>query len=317
MILPGDLGLRAAGLTLALGLAGCAEIGANLPDFTNSPETATPPAPAAELVAAESSLAPDTFEATGTTIWDGGSTLQGVWFAHPLAQRAQRVRVRNDETGRDVEGALFRRDPALAGPSIIVSSDAARALGLTPGSPTELTIVALRAGPAPAPVNRSTTTPSTPAAVESAPLAPPAAQAMAAPPPVEAPPVKASAAPEAGDAPAIAAPQAPPPPVARPERQAQAAQPAPAAVAPPADPGAALPSGRYLQVGSFGSEANAAALTERLRGQAQPARYVLRQINGREYAVLMIGPLTGDAAIADARAAAEAEGVKDSIEVSL
>ena len=40
-------------------------------------------------------LAPDAFDATGLTIWDGASTLEGVWIAHPLAQRAQRVRVTN------------------------------------------------------------------------------------------------------------------------------------------------------------------------------------------------------------------------------
>lgn len=91
-------------------------------------------------------LAPEAFDATGLTIWDGASTLEGVWIAHPLAQRAQRVRVTNLENQIDVEGAMFRRDPTLSGPSILVSSDAARLLGLQPGVPTELRIIALREG---------------------------------------------------------------------------------------------------------------------------------------------------------------------------
>ena len=95
---------------------------------------------------AEPQLAPDAFDATGLTIWDGASTLEGVWIAHPLAQRAQRVRVTNLENQIDVEGAMFRRDPTLSGPSILVSSDAARLLGLQPGVPTELRIIALREG---------------------------------------------------------------------------------------------------------------------------------------------------------------------------
>ena len=91
-------------------------------------------------------LAPDAFDATGLTIWDGASTLEGVWVAHPLAQRAQRVRVVNEENEIAIEGAMFRRDPTLSGPSILVSSDAARLLGLQPGVPTELRIIALREG---------------------------------------------------------------------------------------------------------------------------------------------------------------------------
>jgi len=52
-----------------------------------------------------------------------------------------------------------------------------------------------------------------------------------------------------------------------------------------------------------------------LRGRGQPARYVNRRIDERMFSIVMIGPLAGGAA--DARAAAGAEGVTDSIEVSL
>src|SRR5690606_24385404 len=56
---------------------------------------------------------PDLFEATGTATWDGKRTLQGIWVAHPLATSARRVRIINKATGAAVDGALFKRDPAL------------------------------------------------------------------------------------------------------------------------------------------------------------------------------------------------------------
>ena len=88
--------------------------------------------------------APDVFEATGLAMWDGRQTLQGIWVAHPDARSARRVRIANPETGRAVDGALFRRDESLTGPPVLISSEAANALGLRPGFPVELEITALR-----------------------------------------------------------------------------------------------------------------------------------------------------------------------------
>ena len=126
-------------------------------------------------------LAPDTFDASGLTIWDGASTLEGVWVAHPLAQRAQRVRVINQENQIEVEGAMFRRDPTLSGPSILVSSDAARLLGLEPGVPTEMRIIALREGVYAAP-SQTATQPAETGAIETTALAAPEAQENEVPP---------------------------------------------------------------------------------------------------------------------------------------
>ena len=126
-------------------------------------------------------LAPDTFDASGLTIWDGASTLEGVWVAHPLAQRAQRVRVINQENQIEVEGAMFRRDPTLSGPSILVSSDAARLLGLEPGVPTEMRIIALREGVYAVP-SQTATQPAETGAVETTALAAPEAQENEVPP---------------------------------------------------------------------------------------------------------------------------------------
>ncbi len=119
-----------------------------------------PPAPAAAaIVLAQAGgapvspyqqPAPKLFEATGTAVWDGKRTLQGVWVAHPEATSARRVRIYNTRTGAAVDGALFKRDPALTGPSVLVSSEAAQFLGLAPGDEVDLRIVALTPSQRPA-----------------------------------------------------------------------------------------------------------------------------------------------------------------------
>lgn len=87
---------------------------------------------------------PEDFEATATAVWDGHRTLQGIWIAHPEAETARRVRILNLETGHAVDGALFRRDGTAGDAEVLISSDAASALGMIPGGGTELSIVAIR-----------------------------------------------------------------------------------------------------------------------------------------------------------------------------
>lgn len=91
--------------------------------------------------------APDEFEKTDEAVWDGNRTLQGIWVAHPDAQTARRVRILNLETGYAVDGALFRRDGSVDGPTVMVSSDAAVTLGMTPNEAVTLSIVAIRRVP--------------------------------------------------------------------------------------------------------------------------------------------------------------------------
>lgn len=146
------------------------------------PAAANGGAEAPRTASADPKLAPEVFDATGLTIWDGASTLQGVWFAHPLAQRAQRARIYNLKNGVEMEGALFRRDPSISGPSILLSSDAARALGVTPGDPTELRIVALREGPA---ARESVVAAAAPITIDPSPAAEVEPEAVEPPPPVE------------------------------------------------------------------------------------------------------------------------------------
>lgn len=138
---------------LAAGLGACAELelGADaVKRINDSLPVQTPSQAAVQQVAARPTTspylapAPEIFDATGLAMWDGQRTLQGIWVAHPAAETARRVRIVNPETGLAVDGALFRRDDSLSGPPVLISSEAAAALGMRPGYPVELSIVALR-----------------------------------------------------------------------------------------------------------------------------------------------------------------------------
>ncbi|MEM7190407.1 MAG: hypothetical protein AAF439_12410, partial [Pseudomonadota bacterium] len=99
---------------------------------------------ATENVSALLDPAPEIFEATGVAVWDGNRTLQGVWVAHPLAASARRVRIYNTANGSAVDGALFKRDAALSGAPVLISSEAAKLLGMSAGDEAELRIVAVK-----------------------------------------------------------------------------------------------------------------------------------------------------------------------------
>ena len=86
---------------------------------------------------------PGAFHVADIALWDGARTLAGIWIAHPMAQTARRVRVTNAKTGTRVDAAMFRRDPNLSGPRVVISSEAAERLGLTPGHGTPITIEGL------------------------------------------------------------------------------------------------------------------------------------------------------------------------------
>jgi hypothetical protein len=88
--------------------------------------------------------APDIFQATEAGLWDGRPSLGGVWVAHPDVEAPERVIIRNQQNGKFVIGALFRKERETPGPRLQVSSDAAAALGLLAGQPSNLDVVALR-----------------------------------------------------------------------------------------------------------------------------------------------------------------------------
>ncbi|MDJ0626891.1 MAG: SPOR domain-containing protein [Rhodobacter sp.] len=88
--------------------------------------------------------APEVFEVSDQGLWDGRPSLGGVWVAHPSVKEPERVIIRNEENGKFVIGALFRRERDNPGPVIQVSSDAAAALGMLAGAPDTLNVTALR-----------------------------------------------------------------------------------------------------------------------------------------------------------------------------
>jgi hypothetical protein len=88
--------------------------------------------------------APEVFQVAERGLWDGRPSLGGVWVAHPTAHDPERVMIRNPANGQTVIGALFRRERDNPGPRFQISSEAANALGILPGAPTEISVTALR-----------------------------------------------------------------------------------------------------------------------------------------------------------------------------
>jgi cell division septation protein DedD len=88
--------------------------------------------------------APQVFQVSDEALWDGRPSLGGVWVASPDAKDPERVILRNPTNGKFVIGALFRRERINPGPALQISSDAAAALGILAGRPTNLNVTALR-----------------------------------------------------------------------------------------------------------------------------------------------------------------------------
>ncbi|WP_374647163.1 SPOR domain-containing protein [Tabrizicola sp.] len=101
-------------------------------------------APAAARGTAQEVEAPEVFQTTDSGLWDGRPSLGGIWVASPDATDPERVVMFNPATGKTVTGALFRRERDNPGPKLQVSSDAAEALGMLAGQPTEIRVTALR-----------------------------------------------------------------------------------------------------------------------------------------------------------------------------
>lgn len=94
--------------------------------------------------------APDVFDVTASALWDGRPSLGKVWVAYKGADPTN-VIIRNTKTGASVRGALFRRERFFPGPPFQLSSDAAAALGILAGQPTEIHVTALKDVAAPPP----------------------------------------------------------------------------------------------------------------------------------------------------------------------
>lgn len=88
--------------------------------------------------------APEVYQASDSALWDGRPSLGGIWVAAPDADNPERVAIFNPGTGKTVTGALFKRERDNPGPRLQLSSDAAEALGILAGQPTQIRVTALR-----------------------------------------------------------------------------------------------------------------------------------------------------------------------------
>lgn len=87
---------------------------------------------------------PDIFSTTENALWDGRPSLGGIWVAHPDVTDPERAIIRNETNGQSIAGALFRRERTSPGPKLQLSSDAAAALNVLAGKPTEVSVVVVR-----------------------------------------------------------------------------------------------------------------------------------------------------------------------------
>ncbi|MCC5985525.1 MAG: SPOR domain-containing protein [Rhodobacteraceae bacterium] len=167
-----QIGRHVAGALLALALAACA-------DGNGAGDGGEPRATRAVAGAAveRDVEAPEVFSRADRALWDGRPSLGGVWVAHPDVDDPERVIIRNPQSGKEVVGALFRRERQNPGPAFQVSSDAASALGMLAGSPVDLRVTALRTQEVSVAPPATEATDAAPAAEEDATLA---AEAMAA-----------------------------------------------------------------------------------------------------------------------------------------
>ncbi|MEM1382983.1 MAG: SPOR domain-containing protein [Pseudomonadota bacterium] len=140
----------AASIALAICLGACAEIELGAEAIKSVQRNAVSASQVAQARGLSGPIdpamaeAPERFKASGVARWDGRGTLRGIWVAHPQAGNAQRVRIINPSTGRAADGALFRRDQRVDGPDVLISSEAAEAIGFAEGEAAEVVIVGLK-----------------------------------------------------------------------------------------------------------------------------------------------------------------------------
>lgn len=130
-------GFIISSIAVLMGVSGCGPTG------MGGAGSGTPVATSVEVVERDVE-APDVFDVSEAGLWDGRPSLGGIWVAHPDVKDPERVIIRNKNNGKFVIGALFRRERENAGPRLQLSSDAADALGILAGQPTNVSVTALR-----------------------------------------------------------------------------------------------------------------------------------------------------------------------------
>lgn len=231
--------------------------------------------------------APDVFEVTQEGLWDGRPSLGGVWVAHPTATDPERVIIRNEENGRFVIGALFRRERDNPGPELMVSSDAAAALNILAGDPTMLQVTALRREEVPDPVIApAPEAEMTLAAAEGAAVATPSITASPLGDPIAA---AAAAITESEGTQATLASAVPATPAPAPSATAPAAQPQAITTA-AAAPVASSLDRAFVQIGIFSVQENANNTGQALRTAGLAPTIYDQESNGRRFWRVVVGP---------------------------
>ena len=285
--------MRVVGVSLmALSLTACAE-GAQFKMFEKKERTETATAaaarPASTRLIERDVEAPEVFQQTDAALWNGTPSFGGVWVAHPGVTDPERVIIRNKENGKFVIGSLFRRERDNPGPVFQVSSDAANALGILAGAPTNLNVVALRREeqPAVAPaadVIAEADTIAAPEAISSTALEPLAAAAAAID---KAEGKTARKAPQKLTSGAIT-PAATVPSAAREIAKPATAIPAAATSVPQRKTSALVKP--YVQIGIFSIQANATRTSDNLRKQGIVPTVLAQESKGKKFWRVVVGP---------------------------
>ncbi len=256
--------------------------------------------------------APEIFQATEAGLWDGRPSLGGVWVAHPDVSEPERVIIRNETNGQFVIGALFRRERQTPGPRLQVSSDAAAAIGMLAGAPTNLNVVALKREevPAPAPLAEADAVAfdmSDPAALaEAVPAAPGVDSGTLDPVVAGATQVIETAALDPAPTPVLAAPIAS---VEKPVIEA-------AAPAAPAQPKRSTLSKPFVQIGIFSVEQNAKNTATAMRQAGMVPTIKQHTSNGKTFWRVVVGPATSKSELQTLLKTIKGTGFTDAYAVS-
>ncbi len=276
----------ALAVSSVLALSACDENGEfAFPTLANNAGTETTITPSQSVQLVERDVeAPDAFQVTEPGLWDGRPSLGGVWVAHPDVSEPERVIIRNQANGTFVIGALFRRERENPGPALQVSSDAASALEMLAGAPTDLQVTALR----------REEVAETPEAMPTADFEAPTDIAAA---PIESTPLDGDAAdPIAAAAAAI-------------ETAAAAPVPAPSPVAAPAV--SSNLERPFIQLGIFSVEDNARGTADRMRGNGIVPTVLEQTSQGRTFWRVIVGPATSESERAELLRQVKAQGFED------
>ncbi|QQA42018.1 SPOR domain-containing protein [Pelagovum pacificum] len=299
-------GFTRYGLVLAAGLTlvGCGENGQlNMPFFpTRSGDSLDGSASSGSVQLVERDVeAPEVFQVTEAGLWDGRPSLGGVWVAHPDVDEPERVIIRNRSNGQFVIGALFRRERDNPGPELQISSDAAEALGVLAGAPTELNVTALRREEGAGGADAATLS-AAPSGAEGALDAPSSVETMALDPIANASAaIDAGEASQAGTVEVAAAPPAP--------------EPAPPAPAPAPATSSSLEK-PYIQIGIFSIEENADGTADRMRNAGIVPTVLAQESQGRAFWRVVVGPARDTAERAELLEKVKAQGFADAYAVT-